>query len=225
MRKELIMAIALSALLHVGLLFGFNGNHEEEVETTTVVMDVELTEDETPPPPPPPPAVVGESEEQEVSDVLLPEDLLAPGLSEPPPTAVTVDVLAQFVKPEAPRPPRPDSTLVGIPTGAQRAGAAGAKAALVFTLEQLDRVPAARYRASPRYPEDLRRAGINGSVQVMLYVDPQGRVMNAEIFKSDNPGFNQAALDAAFKWRFEPGVRQGEAVSFKMLLPLNFTVN
>lgn len=226
MKKELVIAIVVSALLHLGLLFGFENHSEEQSDDVTVVTEVELVEDAPPPPPPPPPpSVVGEGEETEVNDVLLPEELLAPGLSEPPATAVTVDVLAQFVRPEAPRPPRPDSTLVGIPTGAQRAGAAGAKAAVVFSLEELDRYPTARYRARPNYPIELRRAGVNGSVAVMMYVDPQGRVMRAEVRNSDNPAFNQAALDAAYKWRFEPGVRNGEPVSFRILLPFEFNIN
>lgn len=226
MKKELIIAIILSALLHVTFLFAFEGGEGEQEDDSTVVTDVVLIEDEAPPPPPPPPpSAVGDSEDVEVSDVLLPEELLAPGLSEPPPTAVTVDVLAQFVKPEAPRPPRPDSTLVGIPTGAQRVGAAGARQTVVFSLDELDRYPTARYRAAPQYPIELRRAGVTGYVEVMMYVDPQGRVMNAEVYKTDNPAFNQAAIDAAHRWRFEPGVRKGEAVSFRILLPFVFEIN
>src|SRR5690606_16035651 len=112
-----------------------------------------------------------------------------------------------------------------IPTGAQRAGAAGAKAAVVFSLDELDRYPTARYRAKPAYPVELRRASVTGYVEVMMYVDPQGRVINAEVHKTDNAGFNQSALDAAYKWRFEPGVRQGEAVSFRILLPFIFDIN
>jgi len=227
MRKEIILAALLSGLFHCGLIFGFGSGENDAGENVTTVENVNLTENTPPPPPPPKPAAVkGGDSDQPESDALLPDEMLAPGLNEPPASSVAIDVISQFVKPEAPRPPRPDTLVtVGIPTGAQRAGAAGAKANVVFTIDELDRPPQARFKASPMYPLDLRRSNIEGEVEMLLYVDTYGRVIDVRVLKASNPGFINAAVDAARKWRFEPGVRKGATVSFKMVLPMNFTIN
>ncbi|MFA5257479.1 MAG: energy transducer TonB [Opitutales bacterium] len=227
-KKEILISAAASGILICGLVLGFGGSGNGDGTDVTTVNDVGLTENAPPPPPPPPPpaAVKGGDQDQPVSDVLLPDDLLSPGLNEPPASSVAIDVLSQYVKPEAPRPPRPDSMVtVGIPTGAQRAGAAGAKANVIFSLDELDRVPEARFKASPIYPFDMRSAGIEGSVVMILFVDPNGRVIDVSVVKATNAGFINAAVEAARKWRFEPGVRKGAPVSFKMSLPMTFSIN
>jgi protein TonB len=97
---------------------------------------------------------------------------------------------------------------------------------MVFTLDQLDRVPQVRgMRAEPKYPPDLKRAGVEGEVQVFLVVETNGRVVEASIHKSSNPGFNQPAIDAVLRWRFEPGLVKGKPVAFKMIAPINFNIN
>ena len=138
-----------------------------------------------------------------------------------------MDTLSQFVKPEAPRPPRPEGMrTLGIPTGAQRAsGAVGAKVNLVFSLEDLDRIPAVRYEATPNYPPELKRSRIEGEIHLLLVVDASGRVAHAEVEYYSNPGFDEPAVRAAYRWRFEPGLRNGSPVSFRMRLPILFHIN
>jgi protein TonB len=219
-------AIALSVAFHLLILYGPGRGQTGVAEAQAEAVDVILVA-ETAPPPPPPPATVAAEETPPEDELVLPDEFLGAGLAEPPPSAVSVDVLSQFVRPEAPRPPRPEGMrTLGIPTGAQRAsGAAGAKVELVFSLEDLDRIPAVRYEATPVYPPDLRRSSISGEVDVLLIVDASGRVANATVQFSSNPGFEESALRAAYKWRFEPGIRNGSPVSFKMLLPLKYRIN
>ena len=40
--------------------------------------------------------------------------------------------------------------------------------------------------------------------------------------KSSHPAFEQPALQAVRRWRFEPGKRGGKPVSFKMRVPITF---
>lgn len=86
-----------------------------------------------------------------------------------------------------------------------------------------DTVPVLLDMPTPVYPEILRRAGIGGSVTVRLRVDAFGRVSEASILRSDNDGFNEAALAAARGARFRPAERNGRAVAAEAVLPVPFT--
>jgi len=223
-KKEIIVAAAISAAFHLGLLYG-GGHGQDQNIIDGVILSDEDTVKETPPPPPPPPANAQGESEQTLPESLLPDELLSPGLNEPPASSVSMDALSQFVKPEAPHPPRPDSMVtVGIPTGARHAGGAGARAAVVFSIDQLDHIPEVRYQPSPRYPLELKSAMIEGEVVLILFVDEMGRVADVEVKSATNTGFVNNALETVRKWRFEPGLRKGKPVSFRMQQAIPFRI-
>ena len=61
------------------------------------------------------------------------------------------------------------------------------------------------------YPTDLRDAGIGGQVELWLYVDLTGAVVNHEIkMSSDNDALDRAAAEVAQQMRFRPASNQGE---------------
>lgn len=94
----------------------------------------------------------------------------------------------------------------------------------IFRLGDLDAMPRAKVQVSPEYPFALRQAGIEGSVNVEFDVDATGRVVSARVLNSTNRDFEDAAVRAVLKWRFEPGRRHGKAVPFRMIVPIGFTV-
>jgi TonB family protein len=61
-----------------------------------------------------------------------------------------------------------------------------------------------------------------GLVKLRFLVDVEGRARNVVVVSSNNPRFNQAAIDAIIKWRFEPGRRNGVPVSTHMNESINF---
>lgn len=67
----------------------------------------------------------------------------------------------------------------------------------------------------PMYPATSRRAGEEGTVELMLYVLPNGRVIEARVAKSS--GFarldKSALREAARRWRFKPQTVDGVAVA------------
>jgi periplasmic protein TonB len=223
MKREIVIAAALSAVFHVGFLFAGGMGTGENADKVIDHGDLDLVTEKAPPPPP----VKSDSgdEKAEVNDdVLLPEDLLASGLSETQVSSVAIDALTQFVKPENVRPPRPDALTVGIPSGAQKNNGQRAAAGLVFKVEDLDHVPTPRYKQAPNYPFDMKQAHLEGVVELMLIVDTTGRVIDVSIISSTNPSFENNALEAARKWKFEPGTKDGTPVSFKMHLPIKFNL-
>ncbi|HVS54320.1 MAG TPA: TonB family protein [Opitutaceae bacterium] len=67
---------------------------------------------------------------------------------------------------------------------AQRAATTGTPSGEVLDISKLDRQPAVKVQAPPRYPFELRRAGIGGEVVVDFIVDTNGNVANAHAIKS-----------------------------------------
>lgn len=85
-----------------------------------------------------------------------------------------------------------------------------------------EKEPVAIKRVNPVYPEIARRAGVEGTVYVKIWVDKEGKVRKAEILKSDADIFNQAAIDAVTQWVFTPALMKSGPVSVWVSVPLRF---
>ena len=76
----------------------------------------------------------------------------------------------------------------------------------------------------PRYPSQELRQGIGGMVMLLVTIDASGNVLDVKIEKSSrNRNLDRAAMDAARKWRFNPGLRNGVKVGGDVRVPVNFT--
>lgn len=91
----------------------------------------------------------------------------------------------------------------------------------VFSLADLDQRPRVIFQPGPALTKQVR-AKAPGKVYVLFIVNQRGAVENPVIQKSDNPVFEKPALNAVKKWKFEPGKRNGEAVRFRMRVPIVF---
>jgi protein TonB len=100
----------------------------------------------------------------------------------------------------------------------------GPDGAPIFTLNQLDALPRAKVQVSPEYPFAHRAAGIEGNATIEFDVDATGRVVSARALSGTHREFEDAAVRAVLKWRFEPGKRHGKPVPFRMVVPVGFTV-
>lgn len=76
----------------------------------------------------------------------------------------------------------------------------------------------------PQYPATLRKAGVEGAVTVIFMVDENGHVQNPRVENSSRPEFEQPALDSIKRWKFKPGMKDGDAVPTYMRLPIKFRV-
>lgn len=78
----------------------------------------------------------------------------------------------------------------------------------------------------PRYPESLRRAGIEGSVVVKFVVDTLGRVDMAslEIVSSTHEAFTGAVREAIARFRFSPSQAGNRKVPAQAMMPFQFTL-
>ena len=92
----------------------------------------------------------------------------------------------------------------------------------VFDVIEIDEPPEPVVQVQPEYPEVARKAGLEGRVVVAAVVDENGNVIQVSIHYSDNPVFNEAALEAAKKIKFKPGRQKDIPVKVKVLIPFVF---
>lgn len=92
----------------------------------------------------------------------------------------------------------------------------------IFSLSDLDQKPRVVYQPAPIYPPELARKSMQGTVYVLFIVDKTGRTRELKVQKSTHPAFNEPALRAVKQWKFEPGKRKGQAVQFRMRVPITF---
>src|SRR5262245_18125493 len=75
-------------------------------------------------------------------------------------------------------------------------------------------------KVSPEFPKEARRQHLECHVTLQARVMEDGPVADVEVKKSTNPGhgFEEVAMDALKKWRYEPGTLNGKPT------PIYFTV-
>ncbi len=74
----------------------------------------------------------------------------------------------------------------------------------------------------PDYTEEARRAGLEGTVLLSLVVDENGEPKDIKVIKSLGLGLDEKAVDAAYQWRFQPGMKDGKPVRVGAKFEMNF---
>ncbi|KFE69048.1 energy transducer TonB [Hyalangium minutum] len=90
---------------------------------------------------------------------------------------------------------------------------------------QVDSEPKVASEVKIPYPEEARRAGIEGTVTLSITIDPEGKVVAAKIISGPGYGLNEAARDAIKRFRFKPAIKGGEAVSTEMKYAYTFLLD
>ncbi len=71
--------------------------------------------------------------------------------------------------------------------------------------------------AEATYPPEALATGLEASVVLKLTIDREGRVTNVEIPEPVGHGFDEAAREAALRFRYAPATRDGKAIPAKQL--------
>lgn len=92
-----------------------------------------------------------------------------------------------------------------------------------YSFRQLDSPPSALEKIEPDYPHEARRKNQEGSVKILIRIDDLGRVQSAEVVEAHPAGlFDEAALKAARKTRFQPAIKDGRPVRSEGHLRMEF---
>ena len=93
-----------------------------------------------------------------------------------------------------------------------------------FDVGELEKRPEPIAQVPPAYPAELRKAKVEGVVTVVFLLNEVGRVEAPKVETSTRPEFEKPALEAIRKWRFRPGMKDGEAVRTYIRVPMRFRV-
>lgn len=215
----------------------------EDRETFTVQKPVELVMVEVERPPPPPPEV--KEEPKPVPKAKPPPIKVAATEKPPPPPENAPPPPNDTPPPEA----KPAPLLVGIslssttsagtfnaPVGNTAYGKAPDKAPQpgevqkysapkYVAIYQVDTEPSVASEVKIPYPDEARRAGVEGTVRLSITVDFTGKVLNVKVLSGPGYGLNEAARDAIRRFRFKPAVKNGEPVSTEMKYAYTFLLD
>lgn len=76
-----------------------------------------------------------------------------------------------------------------------------------------------------KYPEIARRAGIEGKVYILAYIDENGNVTKTTVLKGIGGGCDEAAINAIKKVKFIPGRQGGKPVKVQVSIPVIFKLS
>jgi TonB family protein len=223
MTTRFLYPALFTAALHIGVLLGFDGAEVSPEGKTFAPAPDSL---------PPIPVVIALNFEEptpvDANQVNSPTDSLpkdpAPSPFKPNPSPGPIAEMVETTSPD----------IVGIVVagtfakvnskdwGQEGTGEFGPS---TIDLRGLDNPPRPTFQASPQYPSELRREGIDGTVDVTFIVGKEGRVIAASSMNATHPEFAKEAERAVRRWRFEPGKRYGSPVQFRMTVPMVFSVS
>lgn len=86
-------------------------------------------------------------------------------------------------------------------------------------------LPVVLFQERPVYSDSMRVNAMRGEVLVEFYVDREGGVRDPIVVRSLNPAFDVPALESVRKWRFVPGMRDGQPVETLMQVPMIFSLD
>lgn len=82
--------------------------------------------------------------------------------------------------------------------------------------------PKAVHTVMPAYPEELRKHGVRGQVELKAAVDEKGSLMGIQVTKSLHPYLDFAAVQALRQWKYEPSLQNGKPVPVIITQTVNF---
>jgi len=78
-------------------------------------------------------------------------------------------------------------------------------------------------QVKPVYPDQLKQAGVQGTVVIRAVISTSGEVLNPQVVNTDvDPGLAQAALDAVRQWQYQPTLLNGQPVEVVTTVTLDF---
>jgi TonB family protein len=85
----------------------------------------------------------------------------------------------------------------------------------VVGVSEVDRLPELLRDLTPRYPDELRRAGLGGETLLEYVIDREGRVVpgSIRVLGASHPAFAQSAIEALKRARFNPARRAGRSIA------------
>lgn len=196
---EISLIIALAIMIVAFKFFPDISSGEVQLDATQelfTVEDIQQTKQENRPPPPPKPPIPIEAPSDDVLEDIEIGD-------------TEIDINEEMEAP--PPPPKEEKKVEEEPT-------------YFVAVEEMPE-PIGGIKAIQEkivYPEIAKRAGVEGKVYILAFVDESGTVTKAQVLKGIGAGCDEAALDAVLKTKFKPGKQRGKPVKVQVSIPVIF---
>lgn len=199
---EISLIIALAVMIVAFKFFPDMKSKELAIEGPQElfkVEDIQQTKQENrPPPPPKPPVPVEAPSDNNIDDIALDDTEIdeTEVMNEPPPPPKQEE--SKKVVEEEP------TYFVAVEEMPEPIGGIGAIQSKIV------------------YPEIAKRAGVEGRVYVLAFVDENGNVTKSQILKGIGAGCDEAAMAAVSSTKFKPGKQRGKSVKVQVSIPVLF---
>lgn len=108
----------------------------------------------------------------------------------------------------------------------KNSGADGSGAADPFAdgtpVTRFETRPDLKKGSAPEISKELRAGGVNGSIQLLVVLEQNGKVRSVELTEGLHEELDRDVLDEVPKWRFEPAEIQGKAVPAQIGLQIDY---
>ncbi len=106
------------------------------------------------------------------------------------------------------------------------------KDGVFFTVEEMPEYPGGEealrndLAANIKYPDEAKKAGIQGKVYVSFVVDEHGKVTDAKIARGIDPSLDKESLRVINELKtWKPGKEKGKAVKVAYTVPINYALD
>ena len=120
-------------------------------------------------------------------------------------------VKVEKVQPEQPKSIESKSSIVDGTEGGKSEQEGGAS--IVYQESGVDSRAEISFQPRLKYPSEALRQGLEKNVSVNLVIDEMGKVVEARLPKQTGFGFDEVALEAAYRLMFRPALKAGKAVA------------
>ena len=96
----------------------------------------------------------------------------------------------------------------------------GGAASDVLSASQLDQKPRLMRKVDPTPPAAIAKK--LPQLTITVFIDAAGNVMKAEVAPAVEPAAMKPIMDAVMRWKYEPGMRNGQKVGCKVSHKINF---
>ena len=77
---------------------------------------------------------------------------------------------------------------------------------------------------NPRYPEQARKEGVNGVVEMECVIGEDGSVRDVKVVRTNADILSEAAIEAVEQWTFEPATLEGVPVAVRYIVTVKFNL-
>ena len=77
-------------------------------------------------------------------------------------------------------------------------------------------------KIDPEYSEEARKAKHQGTVELYVEIEPDGKAHRIVVRRSLGLGLDEKAIEAVRLWKFKPGLKDGRAVTVGAYVSVNF---